>query len=280
MDSAAAGTYSFPYELNLDDLLFKYGVRINNDLVQDFVAGTYPIIVGNSGDEAQMQLLQWPFFPIINKYSKHVIVRNLDATKGEFVSSIDTVKAVGIKKTVLLSTSNYSRASTAPVYVDIDILQESLSPDKFDKQNIPVGYLLEGQFTSYYKNRFLPDGFSKAEFIETGIENSLVVIADGDFVKNTVDPRNGSPLPTGFDPYMRQSFANADLILNAIQYLLEGDGLIRARAKQVIIRPLDTVKVSTNKNFYQILNLFMPLLIIGLIGLVITILRKRKYTNF
>jgi ABC-2 type transport system permease protein len=280
MDSAATGTFSFPYELNLDDLLFNYGVRINNDLVQDFVAGAHPIIVGNSGDQPQIQLLQWPFFPIINKYSRHVIVRNLDATKAAFVSSIDTVKASGITKTVLLSTSAYSRVSTAPVYVDINILQESLSPDKFNQQNIAVGYLLEGRFISHFKNKFLPDGVDEASFVGNGKTTSLVVIADGDFVKNNVDPRNGSPLPVGFDPYMGQQFANGDLMMNAIQFLLAGDGLISARAKQVIIRPLDKVKVDQHKGYYQVLNLVLPLVLIFIIGLAVFIVRKRKYTRF
>ena len=280
MDSAAAGTYSFPYELNLDDMLFKYGVRINNDLVQDYVAGAYPIIVGNSGNQPQIQLLQWPFFPIINTYSKHVIVRNLDATKGEFVSSIDTVKATGIRKTMLLSTSSYSRVSTAPVYVDINILQESLAPDKFNEQNIAVGYLLEGKFTSHFKNKFLPEDIVETDFVANGKTSSMVVIADGDFVKNNVDPRNGSPLPVGFDPYMGQQFANGDLVMNAIQYLLEGDGLISARAKQVIIRPLDKIKVSKYQNYYQAINLLLPLLMIFIVGMSVYIVRKRKYSRF
>jgi gliding motility-associatede transport system auxiliary component len=280
MDSAATGTYSFPYELDLDDLLFKYGVRINNDLVQDFVSGAYPIIVGNSGDQPKIQLLQWPFFPIINKYSKHVIVRNLDATKAEFVSSIDTVKANGITKTVLLSTSAYSRVSTAPIYVDINVLQESLAPEKFNEQNIAVGYLLEGRFSSFFKNKFLPEGANKDDFMAAGKETSLVVIADGDFVKNGIDARNGSPLQVGFDPYMGQQFANGDLIMNAIQYLLAGDGLIAARAKQVVIRPLDKIKVGLLKEVYQVLNLLLPLLIILILGVAVFIMRKRKYARF
>ena len=280
MDSAATGTYSFPYDLNLDDMLFKYGVRINNDLVQDYVSGAYPIIVGNSGDQPKIQLLQWPFFPIINKYSKHVIVRNLDATKAEFVSSIDTVKARGITKTVLLSTSTYSRVSTAPVYVDINVLQESLAPEKFTEQNIAIGYLLEGRFTSHYKNMFLPEAVDEADFIAESKPTSMIVISDGDFVKNNIDPRNGSPLPVGFDPYMGQQFANGDLINNAIQYLLEGDGLISARAKQVIIRPLDKVKVGVLKELYLAINLLLPLLLIVIIGISVFIVRKRKYSRF
>jgi len=280
MDSAAIGTYSFPIELNLDDMLFKYGVRINNNLVQDFVSGAYPFVVGKSGDQPNIQLLQWPFFPILNNFSNHVIVRNLDAIKTEFVSSIDTVKAAGIKKTVLLSTSEYSRTSTAPVYVDINLLKESLSPDKFDKQNIAVGYLLEGQFTSYFKNRFVPESEIKADFRDKSSETGIIVIADGDFVATKQDPRSGGLLPVGFDPFMGQQFANGDLILNAIQYLLEGDGLITARAKQVVIRPLDKVMISANKKFYQIVNLLLPLVITLMLGVIVFVVRRQKYSKF
>lgn len=280
MDSAALGTYSFPYELNIDDMLFRYGVRVNNDLVQDFVSGAYPIIVGNSGDQPQIQLLQWPFFPVINEYSNHVIVRNLDAAKANFISSIDTVKAVGIKKTVLMSSSVYSRVSTAPVYVDINILQESLAPEKFDIQNVPLGVLLEGQFQSFFKNRFLPEGADEASFVDAGNETAMVVIADGDFVKNELDPRNSTPLPVGYDPYMGQEFANGDLVVNVIEYLLAEDGLINARAKEVIIRPLDRVKVDAQRKYYQVVNIGLPLVLLVLLGVVIAILRKRKYSQF
>ena len=150
----------------------------------------------------------------------------------------------------------------------------------FYQQNIAVGYLLEGRFTSHFKNKFLPDGVDEEGFVAEGKATSMVVIADGDFVRNNIDPRNGSPLPVGFDPYMGQQFANGDLIMNAIQYLLAGDGLISARAKQVIIRPLDKVKVGILKEYYQVLNLALPLVMILIIGLTVFIVRKRKYTRF
>lgn len=280
MDSAAVGTYSFPYNLNIDDMLFKYGVRVNNDLVQDYVAGAHPIIVGNSGDQPQIQLLQWPFFPVINTYSDHVIVRNLDASMANFISSIDTVKADGIQKTILFNSSIYARISTAPVYVDINILQESLSPDKFDKQNVPMAVLLEGEFTSYFKNRFLPHSVDQSKFVEKGSKTSMVVIADGDFVKTKKDPRNEAPLLVGYDPYMGQQFANGDLVMNAIAYLLARDGLINARAREIQIRPLDKVKIDEQRTFFQTINLASPIALIILLGLTITLFRKRKYARF
>ncbi|MCF6361468.1 MAG: gliding motility-associated ABC transporter substrate-binding protein GldG, partial [Cyclobacteriaceae bacterium] len=131
MDSANVGTFSFPYDLDLDDQLFTYGVRINNDLIQDFVSSTYPIVVGNEGEQAKIQLLQWPYYPVVNEYSKHSTVRNLDATLTRFASSIDTVTAIGITKTLLFSSSPYSRTLMSPTFVDINLIQQTLDPVKF-----------------------------------------------------------------------------------------------------------------------------------------------------
>jgi gliding-associated putative ABC transporter substrate-binding component GldG len=179
-----------------------------------------------------------------------------------------------------MSSSAYSRVSTAPVYVDINILQENLAPDKFNIQFVPIAYLLEGEFTSLFKNRFLPEGVDDSDFMEKGVNTGIVVIADGDLANNEFDPRNGSPLPVGYDPYMRQQFANADLIMNSIQYLLNGEGVISARAKQVIIRPLDKVKLESSKTYYKVLNIGAPLILILLIGFTISLSRKRRYTRF
>ena len=163
MDSASREDYfALPYELNLDDQLFKYGVRINPDLVQDRSAGFYPVITGQVGGKPQVKLMDWPFFPLLNHYPDHPITRNLDAVITKFVSSIDTVKADGIRKTPLLLTSQYSRTLTAPVKVSVNDLRKRLGEEDFSRSFIPVGYLLEGKFTSLYKNRFLPEGASQA----------------------------------------------------------------------------------------------------------------------
>ena len=282
MDSANVGTYSFPYDLQLDDMLFRYGVRINNDLVLDFVSGTYPVVVGNSGDQPQIQLLQWPFYPVVNAFSDHVIVRNIDALLTRFVSSIDTVKAEGINKTVLFSSSGYSRINSAPVLVDVNTMRENIKPEYFPKQDIPLAYLLEGRFTSLYKNKFLPEFAQQEAFIDEGVENRIVVVADGDFARNEIDPRNGQPLPLGRPAFSRDgfTFANMDFLLNSINYLLEGDGLISARAKEVVIRPLNQVEVNANKTYWQVLNLVLPLVALLSLGVLLFLNRKRKFSRF
>jgi len=279
MDSANVGTFSFPYDLDLDDLLFTYGVRINNDLIQDFVSGTYPIVVGNEGNQPNIQLLQWPYYPVVNEYSKHVTVRNLDATITRFASSIDTVKALGITKTLLFSSSLYSRKLMSPTFIDINLMQQELDPSKFATSNIPMAYLLEGQFTSFFKNKFLPDGISNENFKATGY-SKLIIISDGDFVRNDFDPKTGQPLPLGYNPFTNQTFANQDLIINILSYLTKGNGLITARSKQVIIRPLDKVKLKSGKFKWQIINLVIPILLVILFGVLNFWIRKRKYSRY
>lgn len=279
IDSANIGTYSFPYDLNLDDLLFAYGVRINNDLIQDFVSGTYPIVVGNEGNQPKIQLLQWPYYPVINEYAHHVTVHNLDATLTRFASSIDTVKATGITKTLLFSSSPYARKLMSPTYVDINLMQQELDPDKFKTSNIPMAYLLEGEFTSFFKNKFLPEGENKEHFTANG-RSKLIIISDGDLARNDFDPKTGQPLPLGYDPFTNQTFANLELISNLLNYLVKGDGLITARSKQVIIRPLNKVKLKEGKLKWQVINLILPVVVLIIFGLLNFWIRKRKYSNY
>jgi ABC-2 type transport system permease protein len=281
MDSASSENYfAFPYNLNLDDQLFKYGVRINPDLVQDRVSGKYPIVVGNAGNRPQMMQLDWPFFPLINQYSDHPITRNLDASQTKFVSSIDTVKAMGVKKTPLMFSSPYSRRLVAPVKVGVNDLRKQMKTENFQSGKIPIAYLLEGKFYSLYKNRFPPSGVDSIAFKDQSISTKVIVIADGDFARNDVNPRENKPLPLGYDPIARYTFANQDLLLNMVAYLTDENGLIKARNKEVKIRPLDKEKIRDHRAYWQMLNIALPLVVLILFGLVFTYIRKRKYSGF
>jgi ABC-2 type transport system permease protein len=280
MDSASSDNYfAFPYELNLDDQLFKYGVRINQDLIQDRVSGRYPIVVSNAGKPQIMQM-EWPFFPLVNQYADHPITRNLDASLLRFASSIDTVKAVGVKKTPLLFSSAYSRKAVAPVKVGVNDLRSQLLAAAFNEQKIPLGYLLEGTFTSLYKNRFSPTGADTAGYRSGSVPTKLIVIADGDIIRNDVNPRNGEAQPLGFDPFASYTFANQDLLLNAIAYLTEENGLIKARNKEIKIRPLDKEKIKNERVFWQVTNLVVPLLLLFIFGFSRSYWRKLKYSKF
>lgn len=281
MDSASIEGYvAFPYQTNLDDQLFKYGVRINQDLIQDRNAGMYPVVTGETGGKPQIQLLPWPFFPLLNQYADNPITRNLDAVIAKFVSSIDTVKADGIKKIPVLFSSQYSRKLAAPVAVSINDIRKNVKDENFSSSYIPVGYLLEGKFTSLFKNRFLPDGVDKTSVKEMGDVAKLIVFADGDLARNDVNPRNRQPQQLGFDPFTRYTFANEQLLMNAVAYLVNNSGLIAARNKEVKIRPLNKEKVKAEKTKWQIINLLLPVIFILGYGIVRAMLRKRKYSRF
>ncbi len=282
MDSTTQANYfAFPYETDLDDLLFRYGVRINPDLVQDRYAARYPVITGERQDGTpQINLIEWPFFPLINRFTDHPITHNLDRVLTRFVSSIDTVKASGVKKTPLLFTSQYSRTLTAPVNVNINELRRNLTAEQFTESFVPVTYLLEGKFTSLYKNRFLPEGADEGSFNPESITTRLIVVSDGDIARNELNRRTGEPLPLGFDPFSNYTFANQDLLLNMIAYLVDENGLIRARNKEIRIRPLDREQVAREKLEWQAINLGVPLVLLIVFGVARSYWRKRRFANF
>ena len=280
MDSIASdANFAFPYQLKLDDMFFKYGVRINADLVQDLLATRYPIVVGNVGDQSQIQMMSWPFFPLISKYSDHFAVKNLDAIAAKFVSTMDTVKAAGVVKTPMLFTSEYSRNIAAPVKVSINDLRRELTREKFNKQHLAIGYLLEGNFTSLYNNRFLPEGVANKDNLTHSVPTKVMIVSDGDIARNEINPTSGEPMELGYDPYARITFANQDFLINSISYLVDGEGLIAARAKEVKIRPLDAIKVKDERLFWQIINLVLPITLLFIFGGVKYVVRKRKYAK-
>lgn len=281
MDSAGNdGTFALPYQLNLNDQLFNYGVRINNDYIQDLNSGAYPVVTGNIGDQPQIRLLPWPFFPIINKFGDHPIVKNMDAVYARFVSSVDTVKAEGIKKTPLLYTSKYSRVLAAPVPVSLNNLRKDIVPENFKDGPVPVAYLLEGKFTSLYENRLLPEGIDQSKFKESGENSKIIVVAEGDLVRNEINYRENEPFALGFDPFTQTNFANDEFIKTAMTYLLEEDGIIQARSKEIKIRPLDKIKIKDEKLKWQIINMVLPILLILIYGVARYYYRKKKYTRY
>jgi gliding-associated putative ABC transporter substrate-binding component GldG len=281
MDSAGSeSNLALPYETNLDDLFFKYGFRINRDLIIDMNAGPYPVVVGNVGENPQVRLLPWPFFPLINDFSKHPTVRNLDAVITRFVSTIDTVKAEGIMKNPLMKTSQYSKVMNSPVRVSINELKKDMKPEFFDAGPQTIAWIFEGKFTSLYKNRFLPEGVDTTGFVADGVPTKMLIVSDGDMARNEVNPKTGQPFELGFDQFTESKYANADFLVNALTYMLEEDGIIQTRAKEIKIRPLDPVKVKNERLTWQIVNLVLPIATIIIFGLIKYFIRKRRYTRF
>ncbi len=278
-EASGEGTVAIPYEINLTDLLFKYGVRINNNYVADINCGNTPVVAGNIGDQPQINMLPWPYFPIITNYGDHPVVKNMDALQVRFASEIDTVKAEGITKTPLLFTSANSKVLGAPVQVSYNDLKDELLPERFTHPPVPVGYLLEGKFQSLYKNRFVPGGFDQSEFRPDGLNSKVVVIADGDLIRNELDLESGNPLPLGVDPYSREHYANEVLIMNLMEYLMDDSGLIQARSKEVRIRPLDKARVKQERTMWQAINIGAPLVLLIIFGLVKMFVRRSKYRS-
>ena len=281
MDSIGQnGSFAFPLDLGLDDMLFRYGLRINPTLVQDIKSGVYPIVVGEVGGQPQIVPLPWPFFPTANRYGEHPIVRNLDAVYLRFVSSIDTVQATGVEKTPLVYTSQYSRVLQTPIVVDLNELREEPDPAQYRSGPQAVAYLLEGSFTSVFRNRILPDSVDKVSLQERSVPTKLIVCSDGDLVRNEVNRQNNQPYPLGFDPITERTFANEDFVMNALAYLTDEDGLISARTKEIQVRPLDQVKVDREATQWQVINLVVPILLIVAFGMIKYYLRQQKYARF
>jgi gliding-associated putative ABC transporter substrate-binding component GldG len=277
MDSlynASGSTFAFPRDLNLNDMFFKYGFRINSDIVKDEQGSPIKLATGEQGSATQYQEFNWKFAPLVYPESSHPIVKNLGGIKFDFANSIDTLKN-GIKKTILLKSSLYSKKIGAPVEINLDIVAEETSPNHYMKTgNIPLALLLEGSFHSMFENRVLP--FNQATFESAGKKNKMIVISDGDLLRNQLD-KNLQPVELGYDQRSGNLYDNKDFMLNCVNYLLDDTGLINIRSKDLDLALLDKEKVFANYGKTQVITIGLPLLILALFGVVFTYLRKRKY---
>lgn len=270
------GSLAFPYPLNLDDFFFRLGFRLNPDLILDMNCGAIPLVVGIVGDKPETRMVPWRFYPVLNEFGRHPIVRNMDALYGRFVSTIDTTISPQIKKTGLVFTSKYSRIQASPVRLSFNEARLSPSPDQYKRSRLPVAYLLEGRFTSLYQNRMIPEASQMLGFKEIDKPSKVIVVGDGDFIRNDTN-RAGSYFGLGYDRFMATTFANKDFILNAISYLLDENGVILARNKSIALRPLDMPRVNKDKLLWQSLNLILPVVLVVLFGLVILYRRRLHY---
>jgi ABC-2 type transport system permease protein len=281
---------AFDRGLNLEDLLFRYGVRINPDLVMDLQCDYMKFIVGGTASNPQEEYLHWNYYPLFSSDNNHSINRNLGLVEGRFTNSIDTVKASGIKKTILLSSSPNSRIISTPAKISLNENRNAPQDELFKQSNIPVATLLEGRFSSLYKNRvgkaerdrLSNYGMPFLDFSEK--DNKVIVVADGDIVLNDFSQKYG-PLPMGLNistvdnPQYSYQFANREFLMNCIEYLTNKPGIIEMRNKNIILRLLDSKKVKEQKATWQFINIALPVLIIILFGFIYQQLRKRKYAG-
>jgi gliding-associated putative ABC transporter substrate-binding component GldG len=269
---------AFPRDLNLNDMFFKYGIRIRPDLIKDLVATPIILETGEPGSGTQKVQLPWYLSPMIypSQDANNPIVTNLDGIKFQFSSPIEPLKN-DINKTILLQSSQYSKLIGAPFEVSLRMASEELGPKDFTGSgNYPVAVLLEGKFHSVYENRVLP--FKDASFKNIGKENKMIVISDGDVIKNQLD-KDGREVELGLDQRTGILYANKDFMMNCVNYLLDDNGLINIRSKEVNLPILDKEKVYTSYTQSQVITVAVPIIILLLFGVAFTFLRKRKYSK-
>lgn len=271
-------------DLGLDPLLFKLGARVNPNLVLDLQCTRIPMVVGMQGDKPQQELFPWYYHPLVSSTSSHPVTKGLDRIQLEFPASVDTIQtATPIEKTILLTSSQHSRIQLTPVRLNFGILREAPDPALFNKGPQAFAVLLEGAFESMYKNRLSQgqmDVLKRAnlQYKGNGEAAKVIVVTDGDIIKNLVNAETGEIAPIGYNKYENTSFTgNRDFLLNAIEYMVDNSGLLAARSKDVKLRLLDTVKAKEEAVKWQLINILGPVVLIVLIGLVYHFIRKRKY---
>lgn len=278
--SVGDNNFAFARDLNLTDFFFRYGIRVNSNLVKDLYSA--PILLA-SGEDRESQYNQYPWFynPLSNSNSMHPITTNIEGVKFEYVSSIDTLPNT-IKKTILLNSSPLSKIVGLPKEINISkeiitnlkIVNEGPTDLEFNKGEIPLAVLLEGAFKSAYLNRVKPLKIKKHQ--EIGKEAKMVIVSDGSIIKNQL--QGNRPLELGFDKWTNNFYGNKEFLLNTVNYLLDDNGLINIRTKDISIPFLDPIKVSENRTFWKWINLLFPMLILTIIVLIFNYFRKKKYT--
>ena len=274
-----ADQLAFNKQLNLDDQLFTYGVRINYDMIADMNCAQIPVNTGNVAGQGQIQMVPWLFYPIFMPVSKNPVVKNLDGIRSEFASTIDTLATKGTRKTVLLQSSPYNRKLGAPHLLSLRMLEEVPDPKTFQSAPKTVGVLLEGTFESDFKNRPVPEGITeKTSIAPQSVYTKMMVFSDGDLFKNQV-AGDGSPFPLGYDQYTRQSYGNRNLLLNIADYMTDDSGLISLRNKEVQLRLLDRPRVRSQKLYWQLINNIIPIVLVLIFAIFQHYMRKRKYAH-
>jgi len=284
MDSlsrTSASSIVIANSLNLEDMLFKYGVRINNNNIQDFNCAPLMLSVPGAGNQPELQAFPWFFYPLLTSNGSHQITKYMNLVLTDFVSSIDTVGINdGLKKTVLLQTSNHSKVYNVPYEFGLHMLNDNLTERDFLLLPQKVAVLVEGTFESAFKNRVSRNVTNNpADFIEKSEKTKIIVVGDGDIIKNDVLP-SGEVLPMGYHRDAQTLFeGNKEFLLNAVNYLCDDAGLMSIRLRELKLRMLDRQKVAVNGTLWQVINTIVPLVLILIFGLLLNYRRKRKYSK-
>lgn len=265
-------TLAYPKDLGLTDLFFNYGVRINFDLVKDLTSSQITLATGNIGNQPQFSSFLWPYYPLLNPSENSPITKNIDAVNVKFPNSIDTLENK-TQKTILLQTSKFSQQISTPSLIKLISVNEKPIFVDYNKGPIPIAVLLEGNLKSGYNGRVKP--FKIENPMETGKPTKMIVISDGDVIAN--DIYRGKPMELGIDKWTNQQFGNKQFLLNSVNYLLDNNGLLNLKSKTIKINFLNKQKAFEEASKWQWVNMFFPLLILGLFGFIFNFHRRRKY---
>ena len=294
----------FPMDRTLDigSQLFDYGARVNANVIEDLKCSKIPVVKGGTPEKPQLELLDWVYHPTVYPYKtalereqsgssliEHPIVQNIDYVDSRYPSSIDTVQTKGrVKATPLLRGSRYSKLRRLPFEISLESIKNNLTQAYFEEsakknKNYPlVAVLLEGEFVSFFRNRVSPE--MKANFERAGRPirdqsrpTKQIVISDGDIARNEMVYRTGQIMPLGMNKYEGYQYGNRDFMMNCVEYMIDNEGIIAARAKEVKLRPLDQERGFTEESFWQFINLGLPLLVTIVSGILYTIWRRKRY---
>ncbi|TGV01652.1 gliding motility-associated ABC transporter substrate-binding protein GldG [Flavivirga rizhaonensis] len=266
-------SFAVTRDLNLTDFFFKYGVRINPVIVSTLYSAPITLAMGE-GSQSQFQHLRWPYSPLANSNSNHPIVNNLNLVKLDFANQIDTLKN-NINKTILLETAPLTKLEGMPREISLDLVTQEPDPTLFNKGNQTLAVLLEGEFTSVYNNRI--KAFKLLEEKNKSIPTKMIVIADGDIIKNNVIKNR--PQELGFDRWTGKTYGNKEFLLNAVNYLLDDNGLINIRSKEIAIAFLNHQKIAAQKSKWQLINIALPLVLLAFFGLGFNYFRKKRHAS-
>ena len=270
-------------DLNLEDMFFRYGVRMNTNLLQDLDALRIPVIGSQIGGQTQYKYIPWYYFPIITPYLDHPIVKNLNLLRTEFISSIDTVGSRGnLQKTILLTTSNNTKVVNAPAIVSLETLKRRANLLEYNKLHVPVSVLVEGEFNSLFNDNLDGEDVQNLAPIAKSKKTKMIFVADGDMIKNQLGIDNMGnifPYPLGADRYSGMAFGNKNFLLNAVNYLCDDEDILQVRSKDFKMRLLDSNRILKKKTYWQTVNLMLPLLLIIVLGVSLVGVRKMKYAR-
>lgn len=273
-----------PYELNLDDLLFRYGIRLDPNLVLDLQNTRIPLATGMTGEGPQLELFPYPYHLVATFNGKHPVVKGLGPVNLYYPSTLDTTirTKYPLEKQVIVESTENSRLQYAPIRMNFDFLRYGLQPEKYQSGKQAMGLILEGEFSSLYENRVNSTMLEGLEALGQSFEpkspaNAMIVVADGDIARNPVTRQSQEVRPLGYNPFEQYTFANKDFLMNALEYLLDEGGIIEARGKEVQLRLLNTAKAKQEKMTWQLVNIALPLLFLATFGLGYSFWRKRRF---